>query len=134
MALSFLILKKGLNDMQPRPIRSNIYLPVVRFGVADSDWKFVLLATCLGYAVPFFFNIRVYHVPLEMITGLLLTALAVAFFNFIRIGRRPYWLQHNLKALIKGPTRRAVLPADRERKPVRPWLITLDLEQQPTYR
>ena len=112
--------------MQPRPIRSNIYLPVVRFGVADNDWKFVLLATCLGYGIPFFFNIRVYHVPLEMITGVVITAMAVGFFNFIRIGRRTYWLQHSVKGFIESPIRRAAIPADRVRRPTRPWLIMPD--------
>jgi len=31
--------------MRARPVRPNIYLPVVRFGVADSDWFSVLSAT-----------------------------------------------------------------------------------------
>jgi hypothetical protein len=38
--------------MRVRPVRPNIYLPVVRFGVADSDWFSVLLISCAGYLVP----------------------------------------------------------------------------------
>ena len=42
--------------MRPRPIRPQIYLPVVRFGVRDTDWKFVIAAVLLSYALPFFFQ------------------------------------------------------------------------------
>jgi hypothetical protein len=41
----------SLKSMQPRPIRSQIYLPVLRFGITDEDWGIVLLAGVLGYAL-----------------------------------------------------------------------------------
>src|SRR5258706_11431948 len=86
--------------MKARPIRPNIYLPVVRFGVADSDWFTVLLISCAGYLTPVPFGITLLYVPLQMWTWLLGTAGTIAFFNYIRIGPRPYWLQHKIKTLL----------------------------------
>src|SRR5207244_1622452 len=85
--------------MRLRPVRPNIYLPVVRFGVADSDWFSVLLISCAGYLAPVPFGITVFYVPLQMWTWLIATAGSIAFFNYIRIGKKPYWLQHKLTAL-----------------------------------
>jgi len=110
--------------MRPRPVRSNIYLPVVRFGVVASDWKFVLAATLIGYAVPFWLDLKVWRVPLELWTGLLAAALSIAFFNYVRIGRRPFWLQHHLRALTENPRQRGRLPSDHARRPGRSWIIT----------
>jgi len=105
-----------------RPIRSNIYLPVVRFGVVTSDWKFVMAATLLGYAVPFWLDLKVWRVPLELWTGLLAAAVSIAFFNFVRIGRHPYWLQHKLRAFTEDPRHRLVLPADFSKEPRQWWM------------
>ena len=46
--------------MRVRPVRPNIYLPVVRFGVADSDWFSVLLISCAGYLAPIPFGITIF--------------------------------------------------------------------------
>ena len=105
--------------MRQRPIRSNIYLPVVRFGVVTSDWKFVLAATLSGYAIPFWLDLKLWRVPLELWTGILAAVLSVAFFNYVRIGRRPRWLQHQTRALIENSRRRATIPADLLREPRR---------------
>ena len=103
--------------MRPRRIRSNIYLPVVRFGVVSSDWKFVLAATLLGYAIPFWLDLKLWRVPLELWTGILAAVLSIAFFNFVRIGRRPFWLQHHLRAFTESPNKRRTLPRDLLRRP-----------------
>jgi hypothetical protein len=108
--------------MRARPIRSNIYLPVVRFGVVTSDWKVVLLASLVGYGIPFLLDLKLWRVPLELWTGLLAAALSIAFFNFVRIGRRPYWLQHKVKALFEHSRHRQSLPVDHRRKPKRLWI------------
>ncbi len=100
-------------------MRERIYLPVVRFGVPHTDWKYVFLVTLAGFVLPFIFRITIYGVPAPMLTGVVTLALAVAFFNFIRIGRRPFWFQHTLRALISSPTRRAALPIDDLNEP---WL------------
>jgi hypothetical protein len=46
--------------------------------------------------------------------------LSVAFFNFVRIGRPPFWLQHQISARIKSARHRQTLPIDQKRTP---WLI-----------
>jgi hypothetical protein len=109
--------------MRTRPIRPNIYLPVVKFGVASSDWKFVLFATLIGYTLPFLFELKVWGAPLELVTGVASGALSIVFFNWARIGRRPYWLQHKLRSLIENPYNRPALPADDAEKPRRLWII-----------
>lgn len=108
--------------MRPRRIRSNIYLPVVRFGIVSSDWKFVLAVTLLGYAIPFWLDLKMWRVPLELWTGILAAVVSIAFFNFVRIGRRPFWLQHHLRALRENPNTRRTLPRDLMPKSRRLWI------------
>jgi hypothetical protein len=109
--------------MRPRSIRPNVYLPVVKFGVVSSDWKFVLFAGLIGYTVPFLFDLKLWGVPLEILTGLMLGALSIAFFNWARMGRRPYWLQHKLRSFFENPRSRSALPADERKRPGRPWVM-----------
>jgi hypothetical protein len=110
--------------MRPRPIRPNIYLPVARFGVLISDWKFVFMATLIAYSIPFLFDLKLWRVPLELWSGLGAAALSIAFFNYVRIGRRPFWLQHRLRAVFTSPIHRRSLPVDKARQPKRRWIIS----------
>ena len=125
--------------MRARPVRPNIYLPVVRFGVADSDWFSILLISCVGYLAPVPFGITLLYIPLQMWTWLLATAGSIAFFNYIRIGRKPYWLQHQLKALFLNHRQYRAIPNGKEARisPAR-GLLTLKLgllsPNQPAYR
>jgi hypothetical protein len=109
--------------MKLRPVRPNIYLPVVRFGVADSDWFTVLLISCAGYLVPVPLGITLLYVPLQMWTWLLVTAGSIAFFNYIRIGRRPHWLQHKFKSVWSHHRQYPALPNGKKRAFRRSWLI-----------
>jgi hypothetical protein len=109
--------------MRLRPVRPNIYLPVVRFGVADSDWFTVLLISCAGYLAPVPFGVTVLYVPLQMWTWLLATVGSIAFFNYIRIGRRPRWLRHKLKALFSHHRQCRAIPNGKKRAFQRPWII-----------
>jgi hypothetical protein len=110
--------------MRPRPIRPNIYLPVARFGVLISDWKFVLMATLIAYSTPYLFDLKLWGTPLELWSGLGAAALSIAFFNYARIGRRPYWLQHWLRAMFTSMIHRRTLPIDGARRPKRQWIIS----------
>ena len=112
--------------MKARPVRPNIYLPVVRFGVADSDWFTVLLISCGGYLAPVPFGITLLYVPLQLWTWLLATAGSIAFFNYVRIGRRPAWLQHKLKAIFSHHRQNRALPNGKKRRFKRSWLIDTD--------
>jgi len=103
----------------------------VRFGVADSDWFTVLLISCTGYLLPVPFGIAVLYVPLQMWTWLLVTAGSIAFFNYIRIGRRPRWLSHRMKALFFHHRRCRSIPNGKRRGFMRPWIIDLGVTDQP---
>ena len=109
--------------MKLRPIRPNIYLPVVRFGVADSDWLSVLLISCASYLGPIPFGLTVLYVPLQMWTWLLATAGTIAFFNYIRIGRRPYWLPHKVKSIWLHHRQYPALPNGKKRRFRNSWLL-----------
>jgi hypothetical protein len=108
--------------MRARPVRPNIYLPVVRFGVADSDWFSVLLVSCAGYLLPVPLGITVLYVPLQMWTWLIATAASIAFFNYIRIGKRPHWPQHKVSVLVSHHRQSRSLPNGKKRPFDRPWL------------
>ena len=109
--------------MRLRPVRPNIYLPVVRFGVADSDWLSVLLISCGSYLAPIPFGITVLYVPLQIWTWLLATAGSIAFFNYIRIGRRPHWLPHKMKSIWLHHRQYPALPNGKKRRFRSSWLL-----------
>jgi hypothetical protein len=112
--------------MKLRPVRPNIYLPVVRFGVADSDWLSVLLISCASYLAPVPLGVTVLYVPLQMWTWLLATAGSIGFFNYIRIGRRPYWLPHKLKSIWLHHRQYPALPNGKKRAFRSSWLLDAD--------
>jgi hypothetical protein len=98
----------------------------VRFGVADSDWFSILLISCVGYLAPVPLGITLLYIPLQMWTWLLATAGSIAFFNYIRIGRKPYWLQHQLKALFLNQRQYRSIPNGRKGGSNRSWIIGVD--------
>ena len=112
--------------MKLRPVRPNIYLPVVRFGVADSDWLSVLLISCASYLAPVPFGVTVLYVPLQKWTWLLSTAGSIAFFNYIRIGRRPYWLPHKVRSIRVHHQHYPALPNGKKRRFRNSWLLDSD--------
>ena len=112
--------------MRTRPIRPNIYLPVVRFGVADSDWFSVLLISCVGYLAPVPLGITLLHIPLQMWTWLIATAGSIAFFNYIRIGRKPYWIQHQLRGVFQNHRQHCAIPNGRKHGSSRSWIIDVE--------
>lgn len=98
--------------MQARPIRSQIYLPVLRFGITDEDWGFVIVAAILGYAVPFLFGMKIGNVPLEIVGWIVSTGLMILTLNIIRRKSRPAWLRHVIQARLQGAVSRRRLPGD----------------------
>lgn len=96
--------------MQSRPIRSQIYLPVLRFGITDEDWGLVLLAGVLGYAVPFFLNIRIYQLPVELLGWLICMGVSILILNLIRRKQRPSWLQHTCQWYLRKRVQRRWWP------------------------
>src|SRR5215468_3879984 len=98
--------------LRSRPVRSQIYLPVTVFGVVSSDWKFVLGAGLLAYTIPYLFDLKLWKIPLELITTVLAIVVTIAVMNLIRVGKKPHWLQHQLRALIRHTEHRRRLPTD----------------------
>ncbi len=106
--------------MQQRPIRSQIYLPVLRFGITDEDWGFVILASVAGYAVPFLLGLKIYRIPAELVGWLITMGLSVLTLNLIRKQSRPGWLRHTVQARLQGRARRRWVCDE----PHSRWLIT----------
>ena len=88
--------------MQARPVRSQIYLPVLRFGITDEDWGVVILASILGYAVPFLMGWKVNNIPLELVGWLIVMAVSIGVLNLVRRKNRSAWLRHVLQAKLQG--------------------------------
>ena len=109
--------------MRPRQVRSQIYLPVTRFGVLDSDWKFVFLTTFLSYVGTFFLDLEIFRVRLEFWASLLGLGVSVAFFNYVRVGRKAHWLEHQIRGRLRPSRLRRQLPADPRSKP---WSLGAD--------
>jgi len=61
-----------------------------------------------------------------MWTWLLATAGSIAFFNYIRIGRRPYWLPHKLKSIWLPHRQYPALPNGKKRRFRSSWLLDPD--------
>ena len=113
-----------------RPIRPQIFRPVVRLGVNDADWPFVILFTAAGYAIPFFLNLNPYGIPLPFISCFSILAGSIAFFNWARIGRRPRWLHHQFTARLVSAVRRRELGRDWEtRRDRATWILDADQHQ-----
>lgn len=98
--------------MQEYPMRERIYLPLIRWGVPHTDWKYVFIMTMAGFVLPFMFGLTIFGIPAPMFTGIGTLGLSVAFFNLIRYGRRPYWFQHKMQALFSNHRQRRALPQD----------------------
>jgi len=104
--------------LRSRPIRSQIYLPILRLGLQDSDWAYVLFAGTLGYSVPFLLGLKLWGVPAELWIALATVLAAIGFLNLVRVGRRPNWLRYNVQSWLRGDTARRRLPGETSR----PWL------------
>lgn len=98
--------------MQARPIRAQIYLPVLRFGITDEDWGFVILAGVAGYAVPFVMSWSIHRIPAEIIGGVAAVGLSILALNIIRKQSRPGWLKFTLRAHLRGSIARRHLPGE----------------------
>jgi hypothetical protein len=98
--------------MQQRPVRSQIYLPVLRFGITDEDWGFVIVASLLGYTVPLLFGLKYAGIPLELVGWLITMCSSVVTLNIIRRKSRPAWVRHLIQAKMQGPISRRILPSE----------------------
>lgn len=112
--------------MHARPVRSRIFLPVVKYGLVSDDWPWVCAISFLGFFLPFLFGkfvapVSFLRVPIHFWIGFLASALSYSFFFWMRRGRRPHWFQHNVNTLVESPVRRRALPTDWGTRP-RLWI------------
>jgi hypothetical protein len=108
--------------LRNRPTRARIFQPVLRLGVVATDWKYIIGITVVCYLAPIVLNVDLFGLPLFLISGPAAMFLSYLFFYLTRVGRRPRWLQHKVRALLLAPVERAALPVDRVRNPPHPWL------------
>ena len=108
--------------LRKRPIRARIYQPVMRFGVVAGDWKYILAISVACYAAPMVLRLSLGGVPLFLITGPGAMFLCYSFFYWIRIGKEPGWLQHQLRSLFRHEGERGALATDRVQRPPYPWM------------
>lgn len=108
--------------MRQRRVRSQIYLPIVRWGVNDEDWTAVYIIALSGYAVPFALDVNYRGFPLAILFGPAAFVGAVLFFNWTRRGRRGRWLQHVVKSWFTPARRRRRTPRDAYSRPHRRWI------------
>jgi hypothetical protein len=98
--------------MQPRPVRSQIYLPVLRFGITDEDWGLVIVASILGYAIPLLLGLKIAGIPMELLGWLVTMSQSVIALNVVRRNSRPAWLWHVIQAKMQGNISRRRLPGE----------------------
>lgn len=108
--------------MRPRPIRPNIYRPIERWGVVSTDWKFVLAGSLAGYLIPFFLGLKIGRVPVWLFSWIISTLISYSFFRWVRQGRPPFWIQHQVRARLEGKLRRRSLPGDAYLQQKRLWI------------
>jgi len=72
----------------------------------------VLAAGLLSYTIPYLLDLKLWKIPLELITTVLAIVVTLAVLNLIRVGKKPHWLQHHLRALVEQSDHRRRLPSD----------------------
>ena len=98
--------------MRQRPVRSQIFLPLLRFGITDEDWGAVILSGVLGYCLPFALDLQFGGLPLELPSAVLSAGGGALFLSWLRRRSRPGWLRHKARAALGGQAERRLLPVD----------------------
>lgn len=124
-----------MSEMRERPVRSRSWKPITKYGIIDTDRKYVLMITLACFTIPFIFEWSVFRIPLPLPMALIGLALSVAFFKFIRLGRRPHWFWNRVRALAEdfkyGFNRniRRALPRDHEQRGGAAWIAGASQEE-----
>lgn len=115
--------------MRLRPVRAKIWLPVPIFFVVSSDWKIIMVFFMGGLLVPFLLGLKIWVIPLWIVSAPASLVASMIFFNYIRIGRRPHWFQHTVRALVRPERARRHIPSDRRGRGERLWIRNADHER-----
>jgi len=84
-----------------RPARPLIFLPITRFGVVDTHWKYIAAATMAVYLVSLFGRLRLFGLPFMFVGPPAVMAAGIAFSIFLRRNRPPRWLEHQTLYLVR---------------------------------
>lgn len=98
--------QQTFNGLAPRPVRSLIYLPILRFGLTDQDWMFVLVGGVIGYTIPYVLSLSIWGIPLEIVCAVILIIFAVLIMNILRVKKRPLFLKHLIQYKFQGKSNR----------------------------
>jgi hypothetical protein len=93
----------------------------MRYGVLSTDLKYIVAIPVFFWLVPLLLNIRLAGIQIFFIAGPGSLICTYAF-CYWRAGKRPLWLQHRLRSLLRNPVERGSLPIDRLVKPLYSWL------------
>ena len=91
------------------PIRSLLFLPLLRFGLKDEDWAAVILLVIIVGFIFMLLDINT-SIPLPLICPLIAFGAAVGVMRYLRNGKPPNWLQHKLQALTQGSSMKPAQP------------------------
>lgn len=94
------------------PVRSNIYAPIRKFFVNDTDWPFVLIFAFISFFIPYYYRWTIFHIPISPFTGLGGLCAAYSFFVWTVQGKRPRWLKHYLRSKMEKSYRGRALASD----------------------
>ena len=95
-------MKTKTSGLTPRPVRSLIYLPVLRFGLTDQDWMFVLIGGVIGYTIPYVFSLTLWRLPLEIIISGITVLISVGIMNILRLRKKPLYLKYLIQSKLQG--------------------------------
>jgi hypothetical protein len=87
--------------MRMRPARPLIFMPITRFGVIDTHWKYIAAATMAVYLVSLFARLRLFGFPFIFIGPPAVMAAGITFSIFLRRNRPPRWLEHQTLYLVR---------------------------------
>lgn len=87
--------------MRMRPARPLIFLPITRFGVIDTHWKYIAAATMAVYLVSLFGRLRLFGLPFMFVGPPAVMAAGIGFSIFLRRNRPPRWLEHQTLYLVR---------------------------------
>lgn len=117
-----------------RIIRPLFHQSAVIFGVRLSDWKFIGGAAVAAFLLSLIFKLQIRGFHLALPSAVFVFLGGAAFFNWVRLKRRPLWLEHTVAYQFRRFLRRT---ENIDRRPIiqrktSDWLINGDENELPT--
>ena len=117
-----------------RIIRPLFHQSAIVFGVRLSDWKWIIGAAVAAFVFCLLFKLQIRGLHLALPSFIFVFLAGAAFFNWVRLNRRPLWLEHKTAYLFRLFRRKSQnqdrrLPSTHKAK--EPWLIDGDYKKLP---